>query len=405
MEELSTKYKLKSATILCSEYNQFLYKLYLPLIGQKAVFLYEFLMNEYSYGNRKFTLKEVVKRSGLNLQDFLSERTVLESINLLHTFQGEGQIILLINPILTPKNFFADDVLKGLFINEVGKKEAEDIMKHYVIDDDPEGLTEITSSINDNFVINFDFDNLSIGEGLKLLSTNKTEKTDSFDDVMFFAVLTKRTNIKETAISPDELKKVHNVGVLFGLDEKIMAQIVTDSFDMFRPFGEKIDMENLQRRAKSEVIASKSYNKKHKKVIEQTISGDSSYAQKVRYYQSMNPREFLKSKQDGVEPVGADLDIITYLSENMEFSFGVINVILDYTLQNTNNQLNRKYIEKVAASLKRNKVQTVTDCIDKLFAEKTKEAKPVIKEENNGTIDVDKVDISQLEDIDLDDLI
>ena len=45
MEDLRSTYYIKTETFTSLEYLEFLYTLYLPLIGYKAVFLYEYLNN------------------------------------------------------------------------------------------------------------------------------------------------------------------------------------------------------------------------------------------------------------------------------------------------------------------------------------------------------------------------
>ena len=38
MEDIKSTYKIKTRTLILTEYNECLYQLYLPLIGHKAVF-------------------------------------------------------------------------------------------------------------------------------------------------------------------------------------------------------------------------------------------------------------------------------------------------------------------------------------------------------------------------------
>ena len=63
MEDIKSTYKIKTRTLILTEYNEFLYQLYLPLIGHKAVFLYEYLTNELRYGKTKMSLEEILERS------------------------------------------------------------------------------------------------------------------------------------------------------------------------------------------------------------------------------------------------------------------------------------------------------------------------------------------------------
>lgn len=368
MEDIKSIYKIKTRTLILSEYNEFLYQLYLPLIGYKAVFLYEYLTNEFRYGNTRMSLEEIIERSSLNLQDFLFERQMLESIGLISTFNKENEYIIILNPILSPKNFFNDDVLKGLLISKTSKKRVLELMEKYQIDDNDEGYKEITASINDNFVIDFEYNDLKLGKDLKLLSTNKINRNDSFDDVFFLKQLSKISNFNSRSLSKKELKKIHSLAVIYNLDEKVMSEIVRNCLDPLKKVGEKLDLEALTNLAISEVVAAKSYNDIYKRKTKRVkISGESDVAKKIDYYQSISPRDLLKERQNGVEPVRSDLNIINYLNENMQFDYSVINVILDYTLQHLNNSLNRDYIEKIAATLRRNKCKTCLDALNLLY--------------------------------------
>lgn len=392
MEDINSIYKIKTRTLILTEYNEFLYQLYLPLIGHRAVFLYEYLTNELRYGKKTLTLEEIANRSSLNVQDFIFERKMLESIGLISTFNSNLEFIIILNPILSPKNFFADDVLKGLFMAKVGKKRGLEVMKHYQIDDNDEGFKEITASINDNFLIDFEFDDLKVGNDLKLLSTNKINRNDDFDDAFFLKQLSKISNIRCESITPLELKKIHNIGVVYNLNEKIMAEMVRDCFDVTAKVGEKIDFEVLNERAISEVVAAKSFNRKKKKDVKISSSLDAS--KKIEYYQSVSPREFLKARQDGVEPIASDLHLIQYLANNMDFDYSVINVILDYSLSKCGNLLVRSFVEKVAATLKRSKCETCLDALNVLY--KSNSNKDIIKKEENNDDNYDFVDLEDI---------
>ena len=392
MEDINSIYKIKTRTLILTEYNEFLYQLYLPLIGHRAVFLYEYLTNELRYGKKTLTLEEIANRSSLNVQDFIFERKMLESIGLISTFNSNLEFIIILNPILSPKNFFADDVLKGLFMAKVGKKRGLEVMKHYQIDDNDEGFKEITASINDNFLIDFEFDDLKVGNDLKLLSTNKINRNDDFDDAFFLKQLSKISNIRCESITPLELKKIHNIGVVYNLNEKIIAEMVRDCFDVTAKVGEKIDFEVLNERAISEVVAAKPFNRKKKKDVK--ISSSSDASKKIEYYQSVSPREFLKARQDGVEPIASDLHLIQYLANNMDFDYSVINVILDYSLSKCENLLVRSFVEKVAATLKRSKCETCLDALNVLY--KSNSNKDIIKKEEKNDDNYDFVDLEDI---------
>ncbi|HBS10326.1 MAG TPA: hypothetical protein DEA28_01130 [Firmicutes bacterium] len=369
MEDLRSRYKIKTTTFINnSDYNEFLYTLYLPLIGYKAVFLYELLINLVKYGIKEIYLDDLIKETTLSTQDFFFERKVLESISLISFYKkSDLEYMIIINGIHSPKNFFNDDIFKGLLINRIGEDKVLSLMEHYKIDDDTTSYKNISSSINDNFIVDFDYNSLKVGEDIKLVSNNKAQIKDDFSDSIFFNYLKEKSNINPSAITLEELKKIHNCGVIYDLNEKIMAQITIDSIDLEKKIGEKVDISKVFDRAKKEIVAAKHYNKKIYKNNNAIVSGNSDIAKDVQYYQTISPRALLRERQNGVEPVASDISIIDYLELNMDLPIPVINVIIDYTLKRLDNKLNRAYIEKVAASLKRKKCETALDAMEILY--------------------------------------
>lgn len=408
MEDLRSTYYIKTETFTSLEYLEFLYTLYLPLIGYKAVFLYEYLNNFIRSKKESIYLEDLINETTMNTQDFFFERKMLESIGLIEFYQKDDlNYLILIKGIKSPKNFFADLIFKGLLINKIGEKKAQELMSRYKIDADLKGYKKITSSIRDNFLVEFDPSYLNVGEDIKLMSNNTGDITDNFKDSVFFKCLEEKSNINSKNITTEELKQIHDCGVVFGLDEKTMALLTIDSFDPSETKGNKVNINQLYERAKKEVLLTKSYNKRFKKAEKVNISSDTDIAKKIRYYQSISPRDLLKERQNGVEPVSSDLNIIAYLQANMGLSVAVINVILDYTLDRLNNVLDRNYIEKIAASLLRNKCDNALDALNYLYG-KNKKKKEIINNNNvekgnDGPTIID-LDKETIDEDDLDDL-
>ncbi len=408
MEDLRSTYYIKTETFTSLEYLEFLYTLYLPLIGYKAVFLYEYLNNFVRLKRDPIYLDDLINETTMNTQDFYFEKKMLESIGLIEFYQKDDlNYLILIKGIKSPKNFFADLIFKGLLINKIGEKKALELMSRYKIDADLKGYKKITSSIRDNFLVEFDPSYLNVGEDIKLMSNNTGDITDNFKDSVFFKCLEEKSNINSKNITTEELKQIHDCGVVFGLDEKTMALLTIDSFDPSEAKGNKVNINQLYERAKKEVLLTKSYNKRFKKAEKVNISSDTDIAKKIRYYQSISPRDLLKERQNGVEPVSSDLNIIAYLQANMGLSVPVINVILDYTLDRLNNVLDRNYIEKIAASLLRNKCDNALDALNYLYG-KNKKKKEIINNNNvekgnDGPTIID-LDKETIDEDDLDDL-
>ena len=64
----------------------------------------------------------------------------------------------------------------------------------------------------------------------------------------------------------------------------------------------------------------------------------------------MSPVKFLQNKQNGIPVVKSDQALIERLCKEFQFPIEVVNTLIEYTLQQTNQQFSRNYVEKVAAS-------------------------------------------------------
>ena len=64
----------------------------------------------------------------------------------------------------------------------------------------------------------------------------------------------------------------------------------------------------------------------------------------------MSPVKFLQNKQQGAPVANADRKVIEKLIKNYSFSNEVMNVLIEYCLNQTQQKFSKAYVEKVAAS-------------------------------------------------------
>ncbi|MBR1581675.1 MAG: DnaD domain protein [Bacilli bacterium] len=404
MENVEANYQIKSRTILSSEYSEFLYKLYLPLIGYEATFLYEFLLNEYKTGNTYFSLQDFIELTNMKVSQFTDTRRVLEAYGLIQSFKKDNDYILILNGILTPKNFFKDDVLKGLLIKKIGEEKVKELLAYYEIEVNTNGYKEISASLSEVTDVSFDVNSLRIGEDTALISTNKIERSSRFNEDLFFKCLARLMNnsVSPECFSEKELIIIKSKAELYGLNENVLADLVRQCYEVNNMVGDRVNAEKLDKACVFEIVSKKNYNIRRPSKV--NINGDTDFAKLIRYYENISPRELLKEKQNGHEPVQADLAIINYLSESFGFDAPIINALIDYTLQHCDNTLSRSYIEKVASSLIRKNVVTILDVVNTLYKRSPSSVKKVekvnIKNEKVKTEDDDDEDyIDDLEDI------
>ena len=216
MIELSSEIKLIKNGLLNFEGSKFLFDLYLPLIGSDATFLYLFFANKVKKEEDDSTLEKLVSESQLNLQNFLLAKKTLESIGLISFFKkkNEEKYLLIVTDVLTPKNFFNNLTLKGLFCQRVGSEEAEKILKKYEIKRSYKDYDNISAKINDSFTIDFNPDFLELNKGMELEGYNKNEIRDDFSLVKFLNYLKKETQIRVNSISDEELDYIKRIATL-----------------------------------------------------------------------------------------------------------------------------------------------------------------------------------------------
>jgi replication initiation and membrane attachment protein len=361
-------YQLKRRGLLSRDDNEILYSLYLPLVGYKAIFIYCFLVNEYLIDNKDGKILYLLNKSDMTVSDFLLNKKSLESVGLVQTLENQDNYVFILKSALTPGDFFGNTVLKGLFVNKVGEVEATKMMKLYEIDQiDFSKYTDISAGVKDSFSINFDSNDVKLNDDVKLVTVNKNEIKDNFDDVKLIEIVTNKSRITTNDLSVDEINEIHRLGTLYGLNEAIMAKILIDGFNSNKENGKKIDLDFCNMRCKKEIYKYKSFTQKTEQSY---FHSNTPIANKINYYESTSPRDFLKEKQNGVEPIKSDLDIIEYLSQNLGLSNGVINVILEYTLMKLDNKLNRNYIEKIAITCKRSGLNDAVSVYGQLFSQK-----------------------------------
>ena len=111
-----------------------------------------------------------------------------------------------------------------------------------------------------------------------------------------------------------------------------------------------------------------------------TPSGDTSPRGKIiAMFESINPVDFLRTKNKGVKLSKSEIKLIETLMVDMELSPAVVNVLLDYVLRKNNNRLSSAYVETIASQWKRAGLKNAGEAME--FAEK--EHKRLSKKEPN----------------------
>lgn len=304
--------------------------LYGPLMGNDAVFLYQSL---YVLRNRmqEGQLNGLLSSFRLSQTRFQAARKKLEQYSLLHSYcdkETHHWLFLLSSP-KEPEEFLKHDVYSRLFLEKEGSGQL-DRMKV---------LFSFTSKITSSMV------DVSEPLDLSLLDAWTLEKEQALDSVPLssfassypfdFGLMFQGMDriIPQRLRTKENLQRIHELARIFGIDEKTMRRYLSLSID---PSKTRIDFEQLR---------------------ERVLQARKTKTSKQDPY-ALSPVAFLQWKQNGMPVSVPDKLLLEKIMVDYKLPNEVINVLIDYALQATDQKFNRSFVEKVASSWARLHIDT-----------------------------------------------
>ena len=382
MEDLFLKqddiYEIQLASVITNYDEKILFRLYQPIIGYGPVNLYMSLLNEVegekivSTGAKKhIRLFEIML---IDNNKFLKFRKYLEALGLLKTFVLEGEnenryIYRLYAPVM-PNRFFAHPILNNLFKRNVSVEEYDRTRLYFINKINVKSTyREVSAHINDLFFN--DIKNIKSNDDSNIFNIRERiegEISSTFDFEAFTVGL-KDYQIPKKLLTNAILKEIANYAALYKISAIDMRQVVAQAID-YDEYEKKINLEKLEYFAKlyyDTSIKNVKDNKKNeikKEVKVTSLPGNTSISKKVQLFNEITPQEFLKIRNNNMEPLSCDLYLLKKLKDNTNLLDPVINVILDYSLEKLEGKLIPNYVERVASSLVR---ANITDAYEAML--------------------------------------
>lgn len=301
---------------LSSEQRQSLNLLYGPLMGKNSICLYEFLGSIQNL----VELEDVYLLLNMNASQFDIARNRLEQYHLIETYVHEGDMLILLYAPLLPDSFLCHETYSRLYLASVGAK-CFDKVKAMLYKDKTvsSSYTKVESPL--------DVSILDSWNESKEISFEKVKPTIKQKYDFDFATLFKGMDriFPVRLRTSENLDRIAEMAKIYGIDAKDMRKYVQRSTN---PSTHVFDLEKL-----------KDMVMRNRKVME--VSKDP---------YKMSPVKFLQNKQNGIPVVKSDQALIERLCKEFQFPIEVVNTLIEYTLQQTNQQFSRNYVEKVAAS-------------------------------------------------------
>lgn len=301
---------------LSSEQRQSLNLLYGPLMGKNSICLYEFLGSIQNL----VELEDVYLLLNMNASQFDIARNRLEQYHLIETYVHEGDMLILLYAPLLPDSFLCHETYSRLYLASVGAK-CFDKVKAMLYKDKTvsSSYTKVESPLDVSILDSW---NESKEIAFEKVKPTIKQKYD-FDFATLFKGMDRIFPVRLR--TSENLDRIAEMAKIYGIDAKDMRKYVQRSTN---PSTHVFDLEKL-----------KDMVMRNRKVME--VSKDP---------YKMSPVKFLQNKQNGIPVVKSDQSLIERLCKEFQFPIEVVNTLIEYTLQQTNQQFSRNYVEKVAAS-------------------------------------------------------
>ena len=355
-----------------TEYDKkLILNLYQPIIGGLATTLY-FTFWSYLDKSEIFSLEwthhHLMTSTQLNLDTIVSVREKLEGIGLLKTYYKKNSVNNYIYELYSPLNsyeFFNNPILSTTLLSNVGKIEFQKLLDYFKLPNF--NLTEyenITCSFSDVFdsVSN---PNLDYYDNLKGINKNSLDIKDSINLSEMLSLIPDEL-VNKRAITKDIRQILLKLAFIYNFTNEEMTEIIMNSINL----EHKIDSELLKNNAEkyykfehSGTLPTLIY-KKQPEYLRKNITDTSKKSKLIYQFENISPYDFLTSKNGGIKPSSADLNIVSYLMVDLNMLPGVVNVLIDYVLKINDNKLNRAFIESIASQWLRHNIKTVEDAMN-----------------------------------------
>ena len=350
--------------------------LYLPLLGNDAISLYQFLGSKMLSDknlSKNYLHYDILDNLALSNHKFMVSRKKLEAMGLIQSFYidnaGVGQFVYKIKEALDFTTFFNTPVLAQLLENTLGSSEYKEIVNYYSFDKVSfRSFEEITAKFSDVFHLenlnDFSFDYLS---NKKSSGPNFDEYYFDFDKLNYYLANSYLTEV----ISNDDIKnKILGLAHIYKMDPQDMAKAIEKSVEISNGASEinikiltnYIIQLNVNVRKQEVPTLERMVNKNLSSTKDKHETEEDLFIKEV---DNTNFITFL-NKQKGIVVSNIDAKNISDLQSKYNFPTGVLNILLEYSINQTgkNSIPHINYIDKIASSWSAQKLLGAKDAID-----------------------------------------
>ncbi len=312
--------------------------MYYPILGKDAVLLYMCLKSA-SGRFESCDLEAFIQSIRFTNTRFDKARKKLEQFGLVKTYYDgiTVQWLMVLYCPLDATRFFEHDTYSRILLNEVGSTAFDRIKMNCLPDFEiGEQMTDISEPFDVSLLDSW---NDQKEEVYSQSYQNKEIMAESFDFDTFFQGMNR---IFPTRLrTKNNLNAIAQLASIYGIEASEMKKYVQRAVN---PHTGAYDFEKL----KAQVFA-------NKKV---TVTSEDPY--------SLGPVQFLSYKQNGLPVAGPERRLIEKLVTEYKLLPEVINVLIEFSLERTNQRFNASFVEKVAASWARLKIDSKEKALENI---------------------------------------
>lgn len=360
---------------LLNDYDKLvLSMLYMPIIGNTAITLYNTFYNELkanNYMSNELTHHHLVTNLGESLENIKKARIKLEGIGLLKTYVMEGNVNSYVYELYSPLTvceFFNHPIFSTVLKNNVGDVEFKRLKNYFKV---PKLNLKDYIDITHPFDLTFKSVNIeNFKEDDEVLKKEKGYLNYSYEfdfDTLISSMPKGLFNPKALTKSIKEL--ITNLSFLYKMSPIEMSDVVKISLNEKGLIDKELLKENVRKYyeynndGKSPTLLFKSER------VSSSRKENNSLNRLLNVFETTKPYDFLKSKYKGVRPTSKDMQILEMILVDLQFSPAVCNVLIDFILKTQNNRLVKSYVEVIAGEWKRADLKTAKEAME--YAENT----------------------------------
>jgi len=309
---------------------------YLNLCGKSAILLYGYLISADHL--ETLTHQKIVEHCQSTLEQLQYDLSNLEQYELIEAYYAkidqQDTFTYILKSPLPIQAILSHEVFGRVLLQKLGSHRYERLRQRF--SDKPSSKEAYT--------------NISTAFDKKVLHAYDASNEQHFNsDPSPKAILENRFNSKMFLIEcslttfPQNLRTKTNIQVISDLGSLYNIPII----DMCTYVGKASTVNMVSNESSFSVEKLKGY----------VMHNSEAVALEKDPYAS-SPILFLKSLQDNREPTTTEKRWISDLVTDQRLNYGVINVLLEYVLKTQNGQLNRAFVETVAATWARQNIET-----------------------------------------------